>query len=48
MFLDVSLGFVVIHGGVGGQGKVDALEQGCWYRGGGSIVIAEGKYYDMQ
>jgi hypothetical protein len=39
LFLDMSLVFVVIHGDVGGRGEVDALEQGCWSGGGGSVII---------
>jgi hypothetical protein len=29
----VSLTFIVIHGGAGGRGEVDALEQGGWSGG---------------
>jgi hypothetical protein len=36
MFLDVSLAFVIIRGGAGGRGEMDALEQGCWSGGGGT------------
>jgi hypothetical protein len=35
----VSLAFIIIHGGARGQGKVDALVQGGWSGGGGSVVI---------
>jgi hypothetical protein len=38
LFLDVSLTLLVIHDNIGGRGEVDALEQGCWCGGGGSIV----------
>jgi hypothetical protein len=30
LFLDVSLVFIVIHGGARGRGEVDTREQGCW------------------
>jgi hypothetical protein len=39
LFLDVSLAFIVIHGGARGQGEVDALKQGGWFGGGGFIDI---------
>jgi hypothetical protein len=41
MFLDVSLTLVVTHSSVGDHGKVDALDRGCWFGGGGSIVIPQ-------
>jgi hypothetical protein len=46
LFLDVSLVFVVIDGDAGGRGEVDALEQGCWSRGGGSVVISQLRWWD--
>jgi hypothetical protein len=39
LFLDVSVAFVVIRGDAGGRGEMDALEQGCWSGGGGSIAV---------
>jgi hypothetical protein len=38
-FLGVSLAFVVICDGTGGQGKVVLLERGCWFKSGEFVVL---------
>lgn len=39
LFLNVSLAFVVVHDGPGGQGEVVLLERRCWSGGGGYVVL---------
>jgi hypothetical protein len=45
-FLDVSLTSIIVHDGAGGRGEVDALEQGCWSRGGELVVIPRLRRWD--
>jgi hypothetical protein len=39
LFLYMSLASVVIYGTAGGQGKMDALERGCWSEDAESVII---------